>query len=67
LAIVRDVQLFDVWHPKANEDTAAAPEVSLAFRFWLQDANVTLEDEQVERCMQMLRGALEKAHGVRQR
>ena len=67
LAIVRDVQLFDVWHPKANEDTATAPEVSLAFRFWLQDANVTLEDEQVERCMQMLRGALEKANGVRQR
>jgi phenylalanyl-tRNA synthetase beta chain len=68
LSIVRDVQLFDVWQPPAKEEqTTLTPEISLAFRFWLQDPHVTLEDDQVERCMDMVREALEQAHGVRQR
>jgi len=67
LSIVRDVQLFDVWHPKEENESTTARDISLAFRFWLQDPEVTLEDERVERCMQTLREALQTAHDVRQR
>ena len=67
LSIVRDVQLFDVWHPKEKDESTTARDISLAFRFWLQDPEVTLEDERVERCMQALRQALQAAHDVRQR
>lgn len=66
LEVVRDVTLFDVW-----QDQNAAPnpsgEVSLALRFWLQDPTVTLEDDRVEQCLQIIRQALEKAHNARQR
>ena len=44
-----------------------SPETSLALRFWLQDADVTLDDAQVEACMATLLDALVKVHGVRQR
>lgn len=67
LSVVQDAQLFDVWHPKVEEESTAARDISLAFRFWLQDPEVTLEDERVERCMNTVRQALERAHGVRQR
>ena len=74
LAVVRDVQLFDVWRASgqgknANESVPVeqAQEVSLAFRFSLQDQDVTLEDERVDQCMLSIRQALEKKHGVRQR
>lgn len=66
LEVVRDVTLFDVW-----QDQNAAPnpsgEVSLALRFWLQDPTVTLEDDRVEQCLQIIRQALEKSHNARQR
>jgi phenylalanyl-tRNA synthetase beta chain len=69
LSIVQHVQLFDVWHPKVEQESesTAARDISLAFRFWLQDPEVTLEDERVERCMNTVRQALERVHGVRQR
>jgi len=64
LALVRDVSLFDVW---SDPNQSAANEVSLAFRFWLQDQDVTLEDERVDQCMLTIRQTLERAHQVRQR
>lgn len=78
LAVVRDVQLFDVWRSASTSQGSeqsistsgadeSSGEVSLAFRFWLQDDEVTLEDEQVEACMAVIRDALQKAHGARQR
>lgn len=69
LSIVLDVRLFDVWRPKDGAGLAAdkPAEVSLAFRFWLQDPEITLEDERVENCLSLIREALEVAHGVRQR
>lgn len=64
LSVVRHVSLFDVW---SDPKEAVASQVSLAFRFWLQDQDVTLEDERVDRCMLAIRQALERAHHVRQR
>lgn len=64
LSIVRDIRLFDVWR-----DAAAGPasEKSMAFRFWLQDPEVTLDDATVEQCINRLLEALVSAHGVRLR
>jgi phenylalanyl-tRNA synthetase beta chain len=62
LSVVFDVQLFDVWRPELGSN-----EVSLAFRFWLQDPELTLEDERVEHCMSVIKQALEVTHGARQR
>ena len=64
LAIVKDIRLFDVWRDKTQTDAA---QTSLALRFWLQDAAVTLDDAQVEQCMTRLLDALVNTHGVRQR
>jgi len=63
LAIVKDIKLFDVWRDKAAETT----EKSMAFRFWLQGRDTTLDDATVEQCMATLLAALVAAHGVRQR
>jgi len=62
LAIVKSFRLFDVW--KAD---AAAVEQSLAMRFWLQDAEVTLDDERVDTVMQALLEALSQTYQIRQR
>lgn len=43
LAVLRDLRLFDVWREKSQDGVPAA-EKSLAFRFWLQDTEVTLDD-----------------------
>ena len=43
LAVLRDLRLFDVWREK-SQDGVPASEKSLAFRFWLQDTEVTLDD-----------------------
>ncbi|MCD8505118.1 MAG: phenylalanine--tRNA ligase subunit beta [Burkholderiaceae bacterium] len=67
LSVVIDTQLFDVWRPKPDSPEAEQGDVSLAFRFWMQDPEVTLEDERVERCLSAIRQALESTHGVRQR
>ncbi|MDS1141678.1 phenylalanine--tRNA ligase subunit beta [Pusillimonas sp. SM2304] len=63
LGIVKDIKLFDVWRDKS----AQTPEKSMAFRFWLQDRETTLDDATVEQCMSRLLEALVSAHGVRQR
>lgn len=62
LNIVKDIKLFDVW--KAD---AQATEQSLAMRFWLQDAEATLDDAKVEQSMQVLLEALRQKHHIRQR
>lgn len=62
LSIVKDYRLFDVW--KAD---AQATEQSLAMRFWLQAAETTLDDAQVELTMQKILEALIQAHQIRLR
>lgn len=64
LSVVRRVELFDVWRPA---DQNESKEISLAFRFWLQDENATLSDEQVDRCLTQIRTMLETDHQARQR
>ena len=65
LAVLRDLRLFDVarevpgWRARVRE--------SLAFRFWLQDTEVTLDDARVADCMARIRDALISAHGARLR
>lgn len=62
LSLVKNFRLFDVW--KAD---AQATEQSLAMRFWLQDAEATLDDAKVEHIMQIILDALVQAHQIRQR
>ena len=66
LAVVRDARLFDVWREK-QQGGEAASEKSLAFRFWLQDTEVTLDEARVSECMTRLLDALSAAHGARLR
>jgi phenylalanyl-tRNA synthetase beta chain len=63
LAVVKDVRVFDVWRDKS----LSAKEKSLAFRFWLQDTAVTLDDARVEAALASIRAALESGHGARLR
>lgn len=68
LAIVQDISLFDVWQDKQSDTTKSArAQVSLAFRIWMQDPAVTLEDERVDACMNRLRDVLQQRHGVQPR
>lgn len=64
LSIVKQVNLFDVWRDKA---AANSTEKSLAFRFFLQDAEATLDDTRVDACMLKIRDALSSKYGARQR
>jgi phenylalanyl-tRNA synthetase beta chain len=64
LAVVRDVRLFDVWRDPSKD---AADEKSLAFRFILQDTDVTMDDARVDACMDKIRLAIVSAHHARQR
>ena len=66
LAIVQDVRLFDVWREKTQVDDSAK-EKSLAFRFWLQDTEATLDEARVADCLARLKDKLVQAHGARQR
>lgn len=63
MAIVQHVALFDVYRDKSLSEK----DKSLAFRFRLQDTEVTLDDARVDACMDRLRDALMSAHGARQR
>ena len=63
LAVVRDARIFDVWRDKS----LSTKEKSLAFRFWVQDTSVTLDDARVDACIGKLRDALIAGHGARQR
>ena len=64
LSIVRDVRVFDVWRDPSKD---APEEKSLAFRFILQDTDVTLDDARVDACMVEVRAALVSVHHARQR
>ncbi|KGD92135.1 phenylalanyl-tRNA synthetase subunit beta [Achromobacter sp. RTa] len=66
LAVVQDVRLFDVWREKP-QGGGPATEKSLAFRFWLQDTEVTLDEARVADCLARIKDALVAAHGARQR
>ncbi|MBU4609097.1 phenylalanine--tRNA ligase subunit beta [Achromobacter sp. GG226] len=61
--IVQHVSLFDVYRDKS----LSTKDKSLAFRFRLQDTEVTLDDARVDACMDRVRDALIAAHGARQR
>ncbi|SAI55315.1 phenylalanyl-tRNA synthetase subunit beta [Bordetella ansorpii] len=67
LAVVQDVRLFDVWREKTQAGQPAPAEKSLAFRFWLQDTEVTLDEARVSDCLARIRDALAAAHGARLR
>jgi len=66
LSVVQDVRLFDVWREKP-QDGKVATEKSLAFRFWLQDNDVTLDEPRVADCLARITQALADAHGARLR
>lgn len=66
LAVVQDARVFDVWRDKAQGSEPVA-EKSLAFRFWLQDTEVTLDEARVADCLARIKDALVVAHGARQR
>lgn len=63
LDIVKDIKLFDIWRDKS----AQTSEKSMAFRFWLQGRESSLDDGTVEQCISCLLQALVSKHGVRQR
>ena len=65
LSIVQETRLFDVWRDSSAGQQSS--EKSLALRFWLQDAESTLDDQRVEQCIHKLLDALVRTHGVRQR
>lgn len=62
LAVVKDIKLFDIWRDKADESAK-----SMALRFWFQGRDATLDESQIESCVQRLLGALHTAHGARLR
>lgn len=62
LAVVKDIKLFDIWR-----DAESGDQRSLALRFWFQGQDTTLDDRQIEYCMQRLTQALAQAHGARLR
>lgn len=66
LSVVQDARLFDVWREKA-QGSEPVSEKSLAFRFWLQDTEVTLDEARVADCLARIKEALVAAHGARQR
>ncbi|WP_322998927.1 phenylalanine--tRNA ligase subunit beta [Castellaniella sp.] len=62
LAVVKDIKLFDIWR-----DASSGDQRSLALRFWFQGQNATLDEQQIEYCMQGLIDALSRHHGARLR
>lgn len=63
LDVLKDIRLFDVW----RDTRAEVPEKSLAFRFWFQGRESTLDDATIEQCVAQLLNALVERHGVRPR
>ena len=51
----------------AADGSDSTHQISLAFRVWMQDPAVTLEDERVDTAMQKLRQALQEQHNARPR
>jgi phenylalanyl-tRNA synthetase beta chain len=62
LGVVKDIKLFDIWR-----DAGSGDQRSLALRFWFQGRDATLDDRQIEYCMQRLTQALAQAHGAQLR
>ncbi|WP_322994831.1 phenylalanine--tRNA ligase subunit beta [Castellaniella sp.] len=62
LLVVKDIKLFDIWR-----DTATAGQRSLALRFWFQGQDATLDERQIEYCVQRLIEALVQGHQARLR
>ncbi|MFA7438417.1 phenylalanine--tRNA ligase subunit beta [Castellaniella sp.] len=62
LAVVKEIKLFDIWR-----DASAPGQRSLGLRFRFQGHDASLEEQQIEACVQRLFGALQKAHGARLR
>lgn len=62
LGVVKDIKLFDIWR-----DAESGDQRSLALRFWFQGRDTTLDDRQIEYCMQRLTQALAQAHGAQLR
>ncbi|HLR13860.1 MAG TPA: phenylalanine--tRNA ligase subunit beta [Burkholderiaceae bacterium] len=63
LAIVRHVNLFDVWRDASHKGN----EKSFALRFWLQHPDATLEEAAIDACMGSLMNVLETRHQARPR
>jgi len=72
LAIVQRMDVFDVWRDdkrvegqtESQTHAQTAGRKSLGLRFWLQDAQTTLDDAAIDRCMQQLLEALVQTHGA---
>ncbi|HET8596282.1 MAG TPA: phenylalanine--tRNA ligase subunit beta [Castellaniella sp.] len=62
LSVVKDIKLFDIWR-----DASSGEQRSLALRFWFQGQDATLDERQIEYCMQGLTEALSRHHGARLR
>jgi phenylalanyl-tRNA synthetase beta chain len=62
LAVVKDIKLFDIWR-----DAESGDQRSLALRFWFQGYEATLDEHQIDYCMQRLTEALSRVHGARLR
>ncbi|MBV6272144.1 phenylalanine--tRNA ligase subunit beta [Alcaligenaceae bacterium CGII-47] len=62
LAVVKDIKLFDIWRDKVDQSAK-----SMGLRFWFQGQDATLDETQIESCVQRLLGALYTAHGARLR
>ncbi|MFT0531654.1 phenylalanine--tRNA ligase subunit beta [Castellaniella hirudinis] len=62
LSVVKDIKLFDIWR-----DSASASQRSLALRFWFQGRESTLDESQIEYCVQRLTQALVQGHQARLR
>ena len=63
LEVLQDVRLFDEYRGKGLENK----EKSLAFRFWLQDTQRTLEDAEVDSAMRAITVRLGETRGARLR
>ncbi|WP_062308542.1 phenylalanine--tRNA ligase subunit beta [Polynucleobacter sinensis] len=66
-ALVRAVELFDEFKPKAGSSSMADDEKSLAFRVTLLNPQETLQDAQIEAVMMTLLASLEKNCAARLR
>jgi phenylalanyl-tRNA synthetase beta chain len=66
-SLVKRAALFDVYRAKAGDTSMDADEKSLAVRFTLGDADVTLTDVQVEGAMAVITHALTAKLGARLR
>ncbi|HEX7388415.1 MAG TPA: phenylalanine--tRNA ligase subunit beta [Castellaniella sp.] len=62
LDVVKDIKLFDIWRDAESGDRR-----SLALRFWFQGRDATLDEHQIDYCMQRLTDALSRVHGARLR